>query len=304
MKTILLVGLGNIGVRYLEGLACIKTVAQIDILEIDSNAVVSNKNLINSVKRSKCIAIEELRINYDVCIVATTSKHRASIIAEIAAKSDITNWVIEKVLAQTIAEIEKIGACVSNKNAWVNTPRRVSTLYQHIKSKLPNSKIHFKIAEGNFSIACNSIHFIDTVAWLKNTTLHSIKIHSETNWIKSKRNNYFELKGSLEAIYGDGSQLNISNLNCKEINYKTIETINETFFIDEKIGYRQQSKEFKTRLEYLSETTPRIVDELLTTNNCGLPTLKASSEMHNIMLQAFYNCENLRLESGGIVPIT
>ena len=65
------------------------------------------------------------------------------------------------------------------------------------------------IKTGNlWGLACNSIHYIDLVAWWTKDNLISINCEDlSTEWFKSKRDGYYETTGKLLAKYSKGTEL-------------------------------------------------------------------------------------------------
>ena len=96
-------------------------------------------------------------------------------VAEIADNSMVKAWVLEKILAQSssrITETEReIGS--SGSSSWVNTLRRLMTWHQQIRNNLHDlpGPYQLTIVGGGWGLACNSIHFIDFIAWLTDSTL-------------------------------------------------------------------------------------------------------------------------------------
>ena len=93
-------------------------------------------------------------------------------------KCDVENWVLEKVLAQSVEELEEISSLTSyTKNIWVNTHRRCMSWHQLIKNHLNqvnNGSIEVQVNGYDWGLACNAIHFIDLVCWWLNIKVKTI----------------------------------------------------------------------------------------------------------------------------------
>ena len=143
MKNLLLVGAGQIGSRYLQGIA--GETANYNITVIDSSAhslSAAKQRWLEAGGLSSCHKIfwgqtlpNDIK-SCDLAIVATSSKNRAALIQDIAHKINVNYWVIEKILAQSNKELNIIETATSNaKQVYVNTPRRQIKWYQKIRSK-------------------------------------------------------------------------------------------------------------------------------------------------------------------------
>lgn len=93
-NNILLIGLGNIGSRYLESLC--KLPKNFIVYVYDKNT----KKLIKSKKNLNVILVSNLKsinnLSFEVCIIATTASSRKILIEKIYNLACIKNWIIEK----------------------------------------------------------------------------------------------------------------------------------------------------------------------------------------------------------------
>ena len=211
---VLIVGLGNLGFRYLQGLVSGKLNFQIDILEPSDSSFERGLELANSsinlgdsdVRR---VSLSALASRYSVCIVSTSAAPRAFVIEKIAASTNIKNWVVEKVLAQSEEQLGVIlNAVKSSDGAWVNTPRRRTSIYRQLKLLLDTAvPITFHANSPAIGLGCNAIHFIDVVSWLVNSDVKDVTINSPEGWKPSKRQGYSEFDGQMDVSFMDGSIL-------------------------------------------------------------------------------------------------
>ena len=121
MLNILIIGVGQIGFRYLEGLSKVKL--ELDIIIIDSSDLSLRsakerwfetvKNQFNH-KIRWCQTLPKEIYNVDLAIVATCSKGRATLINEITRVVSVRYWVLEKVLAQSKQELDLIENATTN----------------------------------------------------------------------------------------------------------------------------------------------------------------------------------------------
>ena len=70
----------------------------------------------------------------DIALVVTSSQKRADLINAIAGSFNVRLWVIEKVLAQSCADILFIKSTTSECSAsWVNIPRHMMKWHKSLK---------------------------------------------------------------------------------------------------------------------------------------------------------------------------
>ena len=129
---ILLVGAGNIGFRYLQGLNEIFIDLDIHIVDISKKSLEIVRERIMSFKKNSIINyyyynnILELKDEFDIAIISTTADQRHKVIELILKICKVNYWVLEKVLSQSNSDLELIRSFLGNKkNTWVNTGRKI-----------------------------------------------------------------------------------------------------------------------------------------------------------------------------------
>lgn len=318
MYKIILVGAGQIGSRYLQGLAKLKENIEITVIDPNKNSLKTAKSrwkevAINQNKVHKIEWITDFQNhkNVDLAIIATSSKNRDLIVKKVSDVFNPKYWIIEKVLAQSKEQIDSI-LKVTNKSmgAWVNTSKRIDEWHKkiffhfNIKGPLKVEKIG-----GLWGMACNSIHFIDLVSWWTKEDLISIDVSKlEKNWFRSKRDGYFETTGEIKANFSNGSELvlkSFSHLNDEHI--KVYLPNKNEILINEHDGLAISSNGQKLtgRIELQSNVTTPLIKKLILENECSLPTLKFSSKQHKIFIEGMLfhwnDCQKLNDTK---VPIT
>jgi hypothetical protein len=291
---ILVCGCGKLGTRYLEGLLIFNCQSEIYVYDVSIDSINNSQKIIENYSNHflhKFIFTDnlfDLPENFDLVIISTTAKNRSNLIQKLNQKFDIKNWLIEKILAQSTNEVSIIQETLkNNKNVFINTPRRIWTLYEKLKIKLNKNNPQKMSIEGDFGLACNAIHFIDLFAWLTGEELLSINCESLDNfWTESKRSDFWEVNGSITANFSKGSFLEI---NSKTSNEKFKITLIDSieYFIDEDNGsiYNENNLIIREKILLQSELTPIIVDSILNKGFCNLPTLIESSKLHKPFLE-------------------
>jgi hypothetical protein len=307
---ILLVGLGNLGSRYLQGLVASEFPIFVDIVEPNSDAYQRGVDLaaVNLCNRMEVVRrpLDDISQSYDLIIVATSSKPRADLIQKLSGLTSSKGWVLEKVLAQSSAELLQIMEALDGEAVWVNTPRRITSLYRQLKSCIANEgPITFTVEWDGFALGCNSIHFIDVVSWLSESQVSEIQIETEKGWYPAKRMGYSEFDGRVCASYIDGSKLEISNICSGKSDIRVKTNLSDLSILEMEGVYDGRTKLIDGRLEYQSELTASITSCIKNkqTENF-LPTLEASVEQHMRFFDALRAVDILSKNRGGIWPIT
>ena len=308
---VLIAGLGHLGSRYLQGLVSGKFNFQIDILEPSDASFERGFELAKSSMDLGCSDVSRVSMSslgpcYSVCIVATSAAPRALLIEEIATNTDIKNWVLEKVLAQNEEQLAVILSAVkSSDGAWVNTPRRRTSIYRQLKLLLDTAvPITFHANYPAIGLGCNAIHFIDVVAWLVNSDVKEVNINSPEGWKPSKRQGYSEFDGQMDVSFMDGSVLHIDS-DPQIPAGLTVKQGDREFSIDESKGVAEGSCFYPSRVEYQSELSFSLVRDILEgTMGDGLPSVQQSVQQHMKLFAAIRRCKTLHLDSNSGLPIT
>jgi predicted dehydrogenase len=317
VRKVLIVGAGQLGSRYLQGLAGIKRHLSITVVDPSDQSLGIAKERLAEVGPSPhsfqfLNSISESKDPVDLCIVTTPAHCRAAVVSDVASNCRVKAWVLEKVLAQSSSQITEIERVIgsSGSGAWVNTPRRLMTWHKQIRNNLHDlpGPYQVTIAGSGWGLACNSIHFIDFIAWLTGSTLISIDTNGlESNWIPSKRSGFQEVLGEMLMDFSDGSQLTLA---CSQDTAPTIITITTSkgvLRIDEAEGIANlpNGRSLDGKVEFQSVLTGPMVEQILQEGSCDLPTLYESAALHRPLLDSLLlHWNHTQHRSDLVVPIT
>jgi predicted dehydrogenase len=318
-NTILLIGAGNLGSRYLQGLKAVNSKIIIYVYDIFEESLIKAKNYYDIIPENIFYKeiffinkLDKLPNSFDIIIISTTSNVRLKIIEELLIFNiKFKNLILEKVLAQNFNNIDKILFLLRNhSNVWINTPRRMMYWYNTIKSNLKsNIPIKMSIRGGDWGLACNSIHFIDLINYFTGeyiTNIITAKLNNK--WEPSKRVNFFEVFGELNIYFSNGSHL-ILESNQILINTYIIkfQQLNSEWEIDEKLGVAKNSNGLliNGELTLQSKLTPILVEKLINSNSCELTDLHTSAKLHTPLIESLLSHWNISMnKKDNFLPIT
>lgn len=296
-KRILIAGAGQLGSRYLQGLALYKEPIEIWLQDpsdhsiqvaLDRWAVVAKEDCPHKIK---VFGVDEKTNEvFDLAIISTNADVRPVVTSAIALQYDVRNWIFEKVLAQSMAGINEILKSVGGRPAWVNTPMHLWSLYANLRGTLKkHSPIHAVI--DNFEgLACSSIHFIDYIARCNDSKVIDIdasRLHPQ--WVEAKRTGFMEVNGELRVDFSDGSTLCLKGGRDAPYYHNAKISCNREVWevnLQEGLAMSDAGRQVKGRAEFQSELTASILESIFTSGTCGLPTLVESATQHEKLLSA------------------
>ena len=137
----LIVGVGNIGLRHLQGLTNLPD-NQIEFYLLDKDYSYKKrfkkeiKEINQNYSLKENINIDELeKIKFELVIISTTASDRSKILFEILNKINTKYILIEKPICQSVKELEELRK-ITKKKIFVNFPRRYCDWHKNIKNKL------------------------------------------------------------------------------------------------------------------------------------------------------------------------
>lgn len=304
LKRIILIGCGNIGSRHLQALVNLHHNIIIEIVEPNTKAQLLAKSRLKEIKRNKIKheliwhkSISELKSKGDLVIIATNSENRANLIEKML-KQGHKRFLVEKIVCQTSEEYKKILLLIKKFNAkgWVNTNRRYFNSYQKINKYFKNSKyIQMSIFSEGSVLGTQAIHYLDLFCWLAKEK--QIKLDGEflsKKLLRNKRGkNYVEFSGNITGSTKSGSCVSLKFSNYGNESYQIKIYDGEKFININELKDKAYSvnhdgvKYFKFKFEHVSNLTTKIVKDILTNDDCLLPSLKNSYEIHKELFRIF-----------------
>lgn len=317
MKTVSIIGAGQLGSRHLQGLKTALT--ELDIWVMDANP----ESLKVAKERYDCVAsdtpktvhfvesIDSLPSEFDFVVIATGSKPRAAIVKSLLAHSKVKFLVLEKFLFPKLEEYDEIANLLNEKNVkcWVNCPRRMWESYKKIKQLIdPEQPVVFKKSGKNWGMCCNTVHFIDVWMYLAGDSLFEVDLgDAERQVIESKRSGYIELLGKERFSSSKGDKLLLGSLAEYEGDSRVIiKNGDNEITVNEGTGvWTYNGVEHEDKTPFQSGLTGKLADSLFTTNTCELTPYSFSTEYHKPYLKAVLDfVNNIQGTNSDSCPIT
>lgn len=315
--SVLLVGAGQLGSRYLQGLANVDFPLSISVVDPSESSLAVAADRLAQVPMASLHKVQfgstfnKASQNFDLALVVTPAHCRADVVASIAARHEVSAWILEKVLAQSTHQVEKIEKILDgHPQVWVNTPRRLMAWHQAIKERLSTrglAVLRVRMSGGNWGLACNAIHFIDLVSWWTGASVDDVDGSGLGNWQPSKRSGFQEVFGTLVVNFRDGSSLELSCNQSDAPPQIEVETPEGIWLIEEAAGKAvgPSGQAIAGQLTFQSVLTAPLVEQILTAGRCDLPSLAESAAQHRPFLDSLLqHCNHNQSREDLAVPIT
>ena len=322
---ILLVGAGQLGSRYLQGLSKTSKKFQIFVVDPNPDALSLARRLFDQMPVNPNVQsvichqdITELEDEFDLAIMATNADVRRQVTEELLEKIQVRYLILEKVVFQSVKDFEEIIQLLKGKKimAWVNCTRRMYPLFRSLKTELESeSRIQLNVEGGNLGLASNAIHMLDLFAFLTGETQLAIDASGlDEKVYKSKRNGFIEFGGVLKAKNIRGDKLTlidekdstvkvVQNVISENYRYKIHQSDGKVFSAHRKDGWEEKEELFHMPLQ--SEITAKLAEQILDFGNSDLTTLDESYLLHRPMLNAFNaHLSSILKELITVCPIT
>ena len=235
----LVVGLGNIGLRHVQGLSKLdeKNINNY-LFDISKRYLLKFKNEINDLKKKVNFFFisgdfESIKnINFDITIISTTADVRVKSLLLILNKVNTKLILLEKPICHSIHDLDLLKN-IPSKKIFVNFPKRYCEWHIKIKNKIqkdyPKEVLNVLVTGKKWGIACNISHFVDLINMWTNCYPLSVNTKSLGNWENSKRKRFYELNGSIQIFFQNNHKLELFSDNkydelkiniCNKLNKK------------------------------------------------------------------------------------
>ena len=305
-KVVALLGAGQLGSRYLQGLAAVTQYAlRIWVCDPRGEArerawvrwcEVGGEETGHEVRFVD--QVEDLPREIDLAIVATTADLRPGVVEALAGRARVRYWILEKVLAQSLEDLERLRAAVAgSEGCWVNTPRRLMRWHRELKRRVEEApSLRVERSGLQWGLLCNAIHFLDLVAWMTGEEVVTVRRgDAGLRWVEAKRPGFLEAEGELEIRFSGETVLSLSVDPEAAGGTLTLVGGDEVYRLDEAQGkgWSPLNNPLDGQLELQSQLTAPLVERLLAHGTCDLPTFEESAPLHEQFLKGVLHEWNL-----------
>jgi len=271
---ICIVGVGNIGMRYVQGITSKFPDAELILIDCDDRLKELEKLELGNVELLS--SLDDIHGPVDLCIVSTSCESRLAIYKR-CLELKPRYIILEKYLFKSREEFEE---CLSLDrvptfvNQWMYGSKTFDCLFEGDARSV-------ELTGSDWGLACNAVHWMDVFKRHMNIT--HLQVGSDTTIYKvfhSKRAGYEEVYGELVFVDKD------SDKTFKLIDRPDTGLVNmQKIRIDEKVYIFDYSKIMEdekvlSQFPYFSELIGGIVGDILDTGSSHLPLLEESISQH------------------------
>lgn len=300
---IAVVGAGQLGSRHLQGLVRLGVPCEIHVVDPSAASLDTARQRAGEVQAAAPHTlhfhqqIEALPQMLDHAVIATAANVRLAVMRELLRERTVQNLLLEKVLFQRVSDYPLAAELLrqAGSQAWVNCPRRAFPIYEKLRTFFAEDPLqHVDVRGGNWGLGCNSIHFLDIIAFLIKGDIHSVSTALlDEDLIDSKRAGFKEFTGTLLGRCGEASFSITAQRGSQAPLLLTLRGGNRSCLVDESAGRAfmcdprdggWRTVEFKTPL--LSELSTAVTQRILEKGSSELTPYAQSMAYHLPLLQA------------------
>ncbi len=314
MKSIAIIGAGNLGRRHLQSILMLKEI-EVFVIDQGEDSLAKAKEVENENGHNIIYAtnFDVLPNHLNVVVIATSVLPRRQIVDSLLNQCTIDHLILEKLVFPRLRDYQEVGDKLSSleMKTWVNCPFRMYEIFKNIKAELDSqSPISISVTGSNWGLGTTAIHVLDLLAYLRDDYEMNLVNILDPKILESKRKGYYEITGGIVAMnkYGDRLLLNDLHGEKKSPKFFTIDSINKRWhfqdnlnqgiFSDAESGWKE--KPFEFRFPYQSELSSSFVNDLLTSGECELPNFINSIHLHHnylkFLIDHFQSVNNEEIE--------
>lgn len=300
MKTILVIGAGQLGSRHLQALKLVKHDLKISVVDPFQASLDVAKERFEGFNAEGgehtieyFLSVDELKdTEFDVVISASSCDTRYNALTKLLGKANVKNFLLEKVLFNKKDDYSSFQKILKDKNinAYVNCSMRTMPFYRDIRNTFLNTDLQYIVSGSNYRLMSNIIHYVDHMVYLSGCTEFEVDCSLlDKKYITSKREGFWEFNGTLLVKFANGSSgmftsynggdspavIYINNEKCKIVSRES-----EGKIWMQKSDDAWKWEEIDFRIPYQSEMTSKIVTDLLETGKCELVEYDESMNTH------------------------
>lgn len=312
MKTICVIGAGQLGSRHLQALKNVSKALRVYVIDPFKESLKVAKERYDVIKEvdtnevSYHTSLSEINSSttFDIAIVATTSDVRKAPTVELVENFNVDVIIFEKILFQHKEDYYQVLELLNKYNvkAYVNCCMRMMSFYNKIKSNFQNTKFKYTVSGSKYGLVTNLIHYIDHMCYLNNSIDYvGNSKHLDSEIIESKRKGFYELTGNYQVQFQNGTQ---GDFTCypEGESPAIIQIFNEKTHVisresEGKVWISKSDnnwiwEEIDFSIPYQSQLTTILIDEILEGKGCSLTLYEESMKIHLPLLESLLDFIN------------
>lgn len=271
---ICIVGVGNIGMRYVQGIT--KKFPDAELFLVDNDARLRELQKLGMANVNLVDSLDRVDPAIDVFVVSTSCEPRLAIYKQ-CLKLNPKYVILEKYLFKSREEFEE---CIS----LTRVPTFVNQwMYgsQAFKCMFEGEARSVELNGSGWGLACNAVHWIDVFQRHMNITQARVGVGSTVTEVRaSKRAGYEEVLGEwiFEDVDSDKKFKLIDTSDGRPGNGLRI-IVDKAEYLFDYTSIRRDGA-LLSQFPYFSDQIGGIVGEICETGTCSLPSLETSIRQH------------------------
>ena len=293
-----IIGMGNIGLRYLQSILNTDENYQVICYDISKNfqdrtiSFLSNNNLSNKkiVFSPSLELLEDNTDNDTIVILATTAEKREELILQFAKKTP--KLIVSEKLVCTSREsylnlIKELNE-INYNDVLVNFFPRNQPFFKELARDLTNvAGLKMCVEIPTLGLACNGIHFIDIFLWLSGSYKYKNQNSLHIDTYEQKRPGFYDFAGLIEIE----SQINSSYLRLRDNSSNSEQYISisyndkhyKFYMFDELLVEAHNKDRYKYKLNHVSQYICREIISYIEDGKCYLPNIFDAYHSHSVL---------------------
>lgn len=317
MKNILIVGFGAMGCRHAQSILKPTKYANVSVLEPDNDSFQLGLERIGCSERDitrRFKTIQEIKIEFDFAVIATSSSPRFQIIKTLISKG-VKKFLLEKMVFQSLQQFDEAIELLKKNNATAhcNFVNRYFPNYRALKNhfeKTKPSKFKMNVNGGDFGLGCNAIHYLDLFEYITSSNVKIIDaLLFKSDNLNRRGAQYFEFSGGIKGKDERGNSITITSIS------KSDSPVFVTYNIDDEIYQFSESDlhEFqflndritnnKFNIIPTSLLTEQLIDDIYKDSSL-LTTVQQTKNAHQELFKIFNLALGIKHKNKAICPVT
>lgn len=271
---ICIIGVGNIGMRYVQGIGRKFPDAELILIDCDTRLKELEKLELRNMKLFT--SLDDVEESIDLFVVATSCDPRLSIYKQCLDRNP-QYIILDKYLFKSREEFEEcllLDRVPTFVNQWMYGSKTFDCLFEEEARSV-------ELKGSGWGLACNAVHWIDVFKRHMNITHLQVGSNTSISSVfPSKRDGYEEISGELVFVDRDSDKTFrlVDNGDDSLTGAQEIRVDEIVYLFD--YAHINQDEKVLSHFPYFSDLIGDIVGEILDKGSCHLPVLEESISQH------------------------